>query len=150
MEWEPGVESSDSRRQARTGVLPASGRGEAAALLLSCSLAIYEGRHPVCSCGPPTPAPGADSAERADQVPKCQHPPFCSAPASPRKLCAWSSDPGAPSLRSRCRAVPGLEPRTDWERGQDHVPCFPQLSLFPSSTAPHVGILYLNQEKQSC
>lgn len=48
--------------------------------------------------------------------------------------------PGASlSLRSWCRV--GLEP---------HVLSFHQLLLFARSRAPHVGILYLNQEKQSC
>lgn len=36
------------------------------------------------------------------------------------------------------------------EKGQDHILCFHQLLLLTGSRAPHVGILYLNQEKQSC
>lgn len=114
------------------------------------ALAIYVGRHPVCSCGPPTPAPGAHSVERAGPSPQMSASSFLQRSCLSLDLCEWSSHVGAPSLRSRCRAVPGPGPRTDWEKGQDHVPCFPQLSLFPSSRAPHVGILYLNQEKQSC
>lgn len=113
------------------------------------ALAVYAGRHPICSCGP-LPCPCADSVERAGPSPQMPASSFLQRSCLTLELCEWSSDVGAPSLRSRGRAVPGLEPRTDWEKGQDHVPCFPQLSLFPSSRAPHVGILYLNQEKQSC
>lgn len=57
------------------------------------------------------------------------------------------------SLQSRdvepCGAVPGPEPLGSGE-GPGSRLCFHQLLLFPSRTAPHVGILYLNQDKQSC
>lgn len=54
-----------------------------------------------------------------------------SATLLPHRDCAWSSDVGPAPRRSLSRAVPGLEPRTGWDKGQEHVPCFPQQRSSP-------------------
>lgn len=107
--------SAQIRGWPRTGVLPTSGKSEAAALLFPSSSDYL--CDPTCGCDP-HPSPWMQAASS-------------SAALLPHRDCEWSSDVGPTSRRSLSRAVPGLEPRTDWDKGQDHVPCFPQQHSSP-------------------